>query len=245
MQIALISDIHGNIDALDAVTRDIDALGVETVVCLGDIVGYGPEPAECVREILKRSAFSVMGNHEAMLFHMTREQLLEVDDRIGLPLLLARAQLSPEEMEYLRDMPIAAEMEDMEIVHSSMHDPPAFHYIFERSDARRHFDDQRSGICFHGHTHIPAVWIRDGRTIHCLRASSQPMVLNGEALYAVNIGSVGQPRDGSPLASYAIYDVTRKTLLHRRVAYDLDTAIQRFRDANLPEENFLRLASGH
>ncbi len=244
MQIAFISDIHGNLDALDAVLRDIDMIGVETVVCLGDIVGYGPEPGECAREVLKRGLVSVMGNHEAMLFMLSSDQLKELDPRIGTPLLMARDQLAPEEMSALRDMPIAAEMEDMVAVHSSMHDPPAFHYLFEKSDARKHFESQTSGICFHGHTHVPAVWVKAGRMVHCLRASTQPVVLNGEALYAVNVGSVGQPRDGIPLASYAIYDVKRKTLLHRRVAYDLQAAIQRYREAGLPEDNFLRLLSG-
>jgi predicted phosphodiesterase len=245
MQIAFLSDIHGNIDALDAVLRDIENIGVETMVCLGDVVGYGPEPGECVREILKRSIVTVMGNHEAMMFTMTGEQLRNLDERIGLPLLIARTQLAPDELSALRDMPIAAEMEDMVAVHSSMHDPPAFHYIFEKNDARKNFDEQRTGICFHGHTHVPAIWVKAGRMVHCLRASSQPVVLNGQAQYAVNTGSVGQPRDGVPMASYAIYDLKRKTLLHRRVAYDLQAAVQRFRDAGLPEENFLRLLAGN
>lgn len=245
MQLAFIGDIHGNIDALDAVLRDIEALDIETIVCLGDIVGYGPEPGECVRQVLQRALVTVMGNHEAMLFALSAENLRALDPRVGQPLLLARSQLAPADLAALRDLPIAAEIEDMVAVHASMDDPPAFNYIFERSDARRHFDGQQCGICFHGHTHVPALWVRAGRTIHCLRPSAQPVVLNGDAQYAVNIGSVGQPRDGLPAACYAVYDVKRKTLLHRRVSYDVRTAIQRYREAGLPEENSMRLFSGH
>lgn len=245
MQVAFIGDIHGNIDALEAVFRDIESWDIETVVCLGDIVGYGPEPGECARQVAARADVTVMGNHEAMLLGLSAEHLRSLDARVGAPLLLARHQLSVAELTGLRELPIAAEMGDMVAVHASMDDPPAFHYIFERAEARRHFEKQNCGISFHGHTHVPALWVKAGRTVHCLRPSGQPVVLNGDAQYAVNVGSVGQPRDGNPMASYAIYDEKRKTLLHRRVAYDVRAAVQRFIEAGMPEENALRLLQGH
>jgi diadenosine tetraphosphatase ApaH/serine/threonine PP2A family protein phosphatase len=243
--IAIFSDIHANAPALEAVLKDMQTLEVSTALCLGDTVGYGPDAAECVKLVRDQCVASIMGNHEAMLIVLEKMGPQEFGETVSAPLELAQKQLSNEEMEWVVGLPIGIDLDAFEVIHGSLHEPPEFHYIESPETAADHFQHQNRPVSFHGHTHVAAVWERtESGRIHCYAPEEKIVRLDPERQYAINVGSVGQPRDGNVQASYAIYDHAEGLLLHRRVPYDISAVQKRFRKAGLPAFNSQRLAKG-
>jgi diadenosine tetraphosphatase ApaH/serine/threonine PP2A family protein phosphatase len=243
---ALISDIHANLDALEAVLKDIRDFPVRGIFCLGDIVGYGPEPEECVKRVMDLCSVTVLGNHEAML--LLADKILEEDWDVPIrkPLQIAKEQVTRSEFGWLRDLPITADLDPITLSHASLNEPPEFHYIHEITEAEAHFAAQRTFISFNGHTHVPGIWEENPDTfgVRCLTSGEKPVRLDASKRYSVNVGSVGQSRDGDPRASYALYDYEQNLLLMRRVSYDVKKAQARFKKAGLPAHNATRLAKG-
>jgi len=244
---AIISDIHANIDALEAVLEDIRKFPIRGIFCLGDIVGYGPEPGACVRRVMDISAVSVLGNHEAML--MLADKILDEDWDVTIrkALQIAKAQVSKSELGWLRDLPITADLDPITLSHASLNEPTEFHYFYETTEAEAHFAAQSTFISFSGHTHVPAIWEENPETFACrclTPAENTPLRLDSSKRYAVNVGSVGQSRDGDARASYALYDYDQSLLLLRRVGYDIAKAQARFKKAGLPASSASRLAKG-
>ena len=241
---AIISDIHANIDALEAVLADIRDFPVNGILCLGDIVGYGPEPGACLERIMDTCAVTVLGNHEAMLLLADRILDEDWDVPIRKPLQIAKEQLGKNELEWIRDLPITVDLDPITLSHASLNEPPEFHYIHETTEAEAHFAAQSTFISFNGHTHVPALWEENPETLgcRCLTPGEKPVRLTPSKRYTVNVGSVGQPRDGDPRASYALYDYQQHLLLMRRVTYDLKKAQARFQKAGLPAHNASRLS---
>ena len=243
---AIFSDIHANIDALTAVLADIDQFSVKGMFCLGDIVGYGPEPATCVQRVIDTCAITVIGNHEAMLFLTEKIPDEDWDISIRQPLQLANDQLTQPQKSWLHNQPITADVDPITLSHASLHEPPEFHYIIDNSEAQAHFAAQSTFISFNGHTHIPCIWEEDPKTFAChqIKTSEKTTHLNAKKRYTVNVGSVGQPRDDDPRASYFLYDFEQRLLIHRRVPYDIARAQARFKKAGLPVRNGSRIAKG-
>lgn len=243
---AILSDIHGNIDALEAVLADMKRSPVTAVFCLGDMIGYGPEPALCVERIAETCTKTVFGNHEVFLFLADKISPSKWGARIGDAIQLAIDQLSSRQQEWLRTLPLSLSFEEITLSHASLKHPELFRYIFEIDDAETHFSAQKTFISFQGHTHIPLIWQQDSKTlaIDCFDPSEKAFTLREGKRYAVNVGSVGQPRDGNSTASYVLYEPGKRSLLHRRVRYDITRAQKRFKEANLPRLNYLRIASG-
>jgi diadenosine tetraphosphatase ApaH/serine/threonine PP2A family protein phosphatase len=241
---AIISDIHANIDALEAVLADIEHWSVRGIFCLGDIVGYGPEPAACVQRVMDACVVSVFGNHEAMLFLADQFPPEELGASVGDPIALAFKQLGEEQMKWLRSLPISADMDPITLSHAALNDPGNLHYIHDAEEAKAHFAVQKTFVSFHGHTHVPAIWEEKGEKVLCFNPSENPVRLDEKNRYAVNVGSVGQPRDDDPRACYALYDYQNRLLLHRRVEYDIKCAQARFKKAKLPARNASRLKKG-
>ena len=243
---AIFSDIHANIDALTAVLADIDQFPVKGMFCLGDIVGYGPEPAMCVQRIMDTCAVTVLGNHEAMLLIADKIEDGDWDISIRQPLQLANDQLTAAQRSWIRETPITADLDPVTLSHASLHKPPEFHYIVEHAAAADHFAAQTTFISFNGHTHVPAIWEENpnASAYRCLKPADSPVRLDSKKRYSVNVGSVGQPRDDDPRASYMLYDYEQRILLHRRVPYDIARAQARFKKAGLPVRNAKRIAKG-
>ncbi|MEY2905903.1 MAG: hypothetical protein RLZZ408_374 [Verrucomicrobiota bacterium] len=243
---AIISDIHGNIDALEAVLADITEFPVRGILCLGDIVGYGPEPGACVKRVMDLCSATVLGNHEAML--LLADRILDEDweEPIRNPLRIAKEQVSKAELGWLRDLPITVDLDPITLSHASLNEPAEFNYIYETTEAEAHFAAQSTFISFNGHTHVPAIWEENPRTLgcRCLAPGDKPVRLDATRRYTVNVGSVGQSRDGDPRASYSLYDYEQQLLLMRRVGYDIRKAQARFKKAGLPAHNATRLAKG-
>lgn len=241
---AIISDIHANIDALEAVLADIQEFPVRGTLCLGDIVGYGPEPAACVQRVMDTCAISVFGNHEAMLFLADQFPPEELGAAVGDPIALAFRQLSGEQISWLRNLPISADLDPMTLSHAALNAPGNFHYIDDKDEAEAHFAVQTTFVSFQGHTHVPVIWEENGAKISCFAPVETLVRLSEKNRYAVNVGSVGQPRDDDPRACYALYDYQNRQLLHRRVEYDIARAQARFKKAKLPAHNASRLMKG-
>ena len=242
---AILSDIHANIDALTAVLSDIEQFPVKGLFCLGDIVGYGPEPASCVQRIMDTCAVTVLGNHEAMLLIADKIPDEDWDISIRQPLQLANEQLTKAQKSWLRSTPITADLDPVTLSHASLHKPPEFLYIDE-TEAGAHFAAQTTFISFNGHTHVSVIWESNPKTsaCRCLKPTETPVRLDEKKRYSVNVGSVGQPRDDDPRASYMLYDYEQHLLLHRRVPYAISRAQSRFKKAGLPVFNARRIAKG-
>ena len=244
--LAILSDIHGNIDALAAVLEDATKHGCVDAVCLGDIVGYGPAPGACVRLVRERCATSVLGNHEDMVLTMSRQSLTLCDEGAELwdSLALCQKDLEAADKRWISQLPLTAANDDMTFVHASLHDPREFDYIDCEESARRNFAAQESFVSFHGHPHAPVIWEKAGRTVVGYIPEAAEPVLSPSRLYAVGVGSVGQPRDGDPRASYAIYEPHTRRLIIRRVEYDIAKARKRFSRRGMTGFNSRRIVEG-
>jgi len=243
---AIFSDIHANIDALEAVLKDIGTFPVRGILCLGDIVGYGSEPGACVNRVMETCSVSVLGNHEAML--LLADKILPEDWDISFrkALQVAKEQVGDHEMAWVKSLPITVDLDPITLSHASLYEPTHFNYLDHITEAEAHFQAQTTYIGFNGHTHVPSIWEENPRTFgcRCLTPGDKPVKLDASKRYCVNVGSVGQPRDGDVRASYALYDYEKNLLLMRRVQYDVAKAQARFRKACLPDHNSKRLKKG-
>lgn len=245
LPIAILSDIHANLEALQVVLTDMRSMEVETALCLGDTVGYGPDPAACLDLVAEHCVASILGNHEAMLLMLDEFPKGSYSEVVLDPLHLAHEQLSHKQLQHVGNLPLGIDLDTFQIIHSSHHQSSEFHYIDSHEAAADNFASQKQPVSFHGHTHVPAIWEKaESGKICCYAPQHQPVHLDPARQYAINVGSVGQPRDRNSQASYAIYDPSTGTLLHRRLAYDIKKAQARFRSANLPKFNATRIAKG-
>jgi len=240
--IAIISDIHGNIDALEAVLEDIDQQNTDIVTCLGDIVGYGGAPRECVERIERLCFPILMGNHE--VYTALPIDIDEFSAPVARGIECAREQLSEEQLKWLRELPMVIDMGEATIAHASLDDPAEFNHILKTEDAQAHFELQETPICFIGHTHVPIIMEETASGVDCYDPPEEFISPDPHFNYAVNVGSVGQPRDGDSRACYVLYDTDKAAIRYRRVSYDISRAQKRFKDAGIHEDAIGRLAKG-
>jgi len=240
-RIAFISDIHANIDALEAVLADIDFHGADEIFCLGDKVGYGADPSECLELVRSRCSVTVMGNHDQMA---STQGIIQTLERVSAPIRYAREKLSKEQIKWLKNLPLVAEKDCLCLVHSSLHEPAEFNYVLWKDDARLHFQHQKTPFSFIGHSHAPLIAIQNPNGITLDVPGVASVTLDPNLRYIVNVGSVGQPRDNYPRACYGILETEDHTFSWRRVPYDIKRAQERIKEAGLPWDNAARLASG-
>jgi len=239
MRIALFGDIHANLEALEAVLSDAKSQGCTEWVCMGDIVGYNADPVACLEKIRSEGWAVVKGNHDE---DASGDHSLDGMNPIATEALLwTRAQLSEDQRQWLRDIRLVRQVEDFTVVHSTLDQPQAWHYVSHRFDAMSNFSYQFTDLCFHGHTHVPRVFIRESRVTE---VPAESVAIEPNRKYFINTGSVGQPRDGDWRACYVIYDLENSTVVFRRVEYDIETTQKKIRDANLPELLAERIAEG-
>lgn len=261
-RIAVISDVHSNLHALYAVMADYQCEQCTDVVCLGDVVGYNAYPQECVNEIRAIGCPVVKGNHDegvVRFAQLLRDPELRRNAEIRMNPIARQAMewnascLDDESLTWLRRLPLQRiERSKFAMVHACLEQPQMWNYILNANDATCHFTRQFLPLCFHGHTHQPRVFTWDGhRTAeqpqywHQLCAEGQVEVpLQPGLKYFINVGSVGQPRDGDPRACYAIYDSDTAVVTLRRVEYDVASAQQAVLAVGLPEYLAERLGTG-
>ncbi len=235
----VLSDIHGNKDALDAVLAD--AGEAERIWCLGDIVGYGPEPAACLAWVRERCAIALSGNHDYAVFEPS--VVRDFNPNAARAADWTRAQLSAEEVAYLRSLPSLTEPAGVTLAHASPADP-IWTYVLSVVDARDAFNAFGGALCFVGHTHVAACYREaDGVIERVPFANDEPFSL-ADGRFIINPGSVGQPRDRDPRAAYLWYDNTMQTVEWKRVAYDIAAVQVKIFAAGLPDRLASRLALG-
>jgi len=236
---AIFGDIHANWEGLTAVMEDSQALGCTHYICLGDVVGYNANPVECLEFVRDMNCPIVKGNHDD---EATQERSLdELNPLAESAMLWTREQLNEGHKQWLRELKLVRQVRDFTIVHATLDSPGSWAYVSNRFDAMASFSYQFTQLCFYGHTHAPRIYEKDD-TVRCLR--DMETTLRRGVKYFINVGSVGQPRDGDWRASYAIYDVENQTVNIRRLDYDLATAQRKIREAGLPHILAERLALG-
>ncbi|WP_395745257.1 metallophosphoesterase family protein [Prosthecobacter sp.] len=235
--IAVISDVHGNLQALEAVMEDIRAQGVSECICLGDTVGYGGNPAECIERVREFCSWTLLGNHDE--YTLSGKGLGEVGPEVRHAIQWTRGQLNDAHLAWLSSLPMRYEGEDFEAVHASLHDSGTWPYLLQTGDAALHLKHQVKQVCFVGHTHQPKFWLEgEERAL----ATTSLESLRPERKQVINVGSVGQPRDRDERACYLLYRRSQQEVWWRRVAYDIAGAQRAIVAAGLAAKFAARLA---
>ena len=234
---AIISDIHANATALDSVFDDASSQGVTNFVCLGDIVGYGPDPSECVRKIQELNCITIKGNHDEYV--LDEYDLDNFNEEAREALLWTRSQLSSAQKNWLALLPYTRRLGRNSLVHASLDEPESWQYITNRLDASLLLKEQKSLITFCGHTHRPMVFKYTQGAASKLEGVV--VEIDSSSKYMINVGSVGQPRDGDTRACYVIFDRTARTVEFRRIIYDINRTADRIKNSELPNSLAERL----
>ncbi len=237
---AILGDIHSNIDALNVVLDDCRAQGVTDFLCTGDVVGYNAAPRECLSIIRELGCPVVKGNHDDYV--SSERDLSDFHPNAAAVVTWTREQLSDGELQWLRDLPFTEKKMGISIVHATWDTPETFGYVFDHLQAEANFINQPTPLCFNGHTHCPIIYEKQMNGV--FRIDAQDLTLPIGRKYFVNVGSVGQPRDGDPRASYVIYRQMERKIVFRRLEYDVEAAQARIRAAGLPERLAQRLEVG-
>jgi len=241
MRYLILSDLHANLPALDAVLADAATTGYDAVLVLGDLVGYGANPsAVLARTLALAPAGLIRGNHDKVCAGL--EPSTSFNDVARASIEWTAAQLSPAELRTLAELPAGPQHAagDVEIAHGAPFDED--YYIFDTGDAARALDAASGRICLVGHTHVPAIFASTDAPLNMVSDSTFALPRTGGVL--ANVGSVGQPRDGDPRAAYGLLDLRKQTLALRRVAYDIERAQRSILEAGLPGWLAWRLEQG-
>jgi diadenosine tetraphosphatase ApaH/serine/threonine PP2A family protein phosphatase len=242
MRYLVLSDIHSNLEAFEAVLAD--AGGVDQIWCLGDVVGYGPDPNACVQLLRSQSHLCIAGNHDWATLGKLDLEDFNADAREAN--LWNRQQLAEPNLAYLHALPETRVEGPFTLVHGSPRHP-IWEYILHTSTAASNFAHFETRYCLVGHTHSPTLFVQpDEGRIPCQVIPAilgRPQSLE-RGRFIINPGSVGQPRDGDPRASYLILDEEQRTIEHRRVPYPVEITQRKMRECHLPSRLGLRLSYG-
>lgn len=248
MKYFIISDIHGNLEALEAVLAEVRD---ETLLCLGDVIGYGPDSSACISRIRELNIPCLMGNHDKV--QLDPDQLRLFNPMARLSASLTRGNLSREDMDWLQMLPEEVIRDDLYFTHSSPYGASKFYYLLPGETGSPYLILSFTKMApldinaaFIGHTHVPGIFTRreDGRI------SYQPMLpgnvyqLEDNLQHIINCPSTGQPRNGYPEAQYVVFDTLDQTVDLRSVPYNISLTAQKMRDAGIPDELWQRLMNG-
>jgi len=246
MRIMILSDVHANLAALEAVLRHANAHGTpDAFWCLGDSVGYGPQPAECVARLKELGALWVAGNHERAATGAIGTE--EFNPDAAAAAIWTKGRLSDGARAFLDTLPETTEDGDFTLVHGTLR-WPIWEYLYSHEVALDHLTLQRTPFSLVGHTHVPLLVMEDGASPQGCELyrldDGDEVKLKREGKLVINPGSVGQPRDGDPRAAYAVYDTEGESVVLRRVEYDIEATQQLMAEAQLPRWLIDRLAIG-
>ncbi len=239
MKYAIIADIHANLEALQVVLDDAKKQNCTHYACLGDVVGYNANPKECLDIIRGTGMPCVKGNHDE--YCSTETNLEGFNPHAAEAIQWTRSQLKEEDRQWLKELKYLRLVASFSIVHATLDGPQRWGYVFERLAAAASFTYQNTAVCFFGHTHVPVAFIRD----NLVRGGTySKFKIEPGRKYFINVGSVGQPRDGNPKAAYVIYDMNEGSVELRRLDYDIAAAQAKIMAAGLPPRLAERLALG-
>ncbi|MEO0122682.1 MAG: metallophosphoesterase family protein [candidate division WOR-3 bacterium] len=241
MKAAIISDIHSNLEAVQAVIKDIKKRRIKNIFCLGDVVGYGANPNECADICFKESDVIIAGNHDWATTDKTDTS--NFNKVAATAVKWTKEHIKPEYYKKLRELPLTQKIDNLLLVHSTPENPEEWHYLFNLDEFEKQFNFFTEQICFIGHSHIPsAVFQDDNGYTDFLHENPFPIIKKRR--YIINVGSVGQPRDLDPRASYVIYDGNKNSIEFVRIEYNIPLAGQKILEAGLPEILSERLLVG-
>jgi predicted phosphodiesterase len=232
MKIAIISDIHSNLEALNKTFEIIDKRNIDQVVCLGDIIGYGANPNECLSLIRNRTKHILLGNHEDAIIN--QDHIIHFTPNAKAATLWTSNKLTEENRGFINSLPLSLKMEELLFVHSSPFELSEWHYIISGTDRELNFKYFSEPICFFGHTHTPGVYGENGDDCE----------LERQKKFLINVGSVGQPRDHDPRLSFGIFDTELWRYENIRSEYDVETASGKILATGLPSQLAERLLIG-
>lgn len=232
MRIAIISDVHSNLEALTSALEAIDTHHVDDIVCLGDIVGYGSNPNECLDLVRSRCSLILQGNHDAAAVDLSVANQFTLNAQLSA--IWTFGVLLPENKEFLRSLPQMKPRGDIMFSHASPFEPEEWNYVISEFDTREAFQAFTEKICFIGHSHIPVIFSERSKVASISRTGR----------FIVNVGSIGQPRDANPNLSFGIFDTELWSYQNVRVQYNVDAAAEKIRKAGLPRALADRLHQG-
>lgn len=228
---AIISDLHANLEATETVLAKIDEIGVDQIICLGDVVGYNGSPNECVDIIRERQIPTICGNHDAVA--CGREEPWGFNPVALHAVIWTRETLRDDNLQWLTELPDESKFDSCLVVHGSPTDRNRYMFLWEDVLPHMAYVQKRDcNVCFFGHTHNPGVLSNDG--VHELGNNSE-FVLDGGKIFFVNPGSVGQPRDSDPRASFGIFDTASSVFELMRLSYPVERAADRVAELGLPD----------
>lgn len=242
MRCAVVADIHSNLEAFQAVLADLEARGgADEVWCLGDNVGYGPDPRECLRLLRGLPGVGVAGNHD--LAAIGRLDPSAFNPEAAAACRWTTGALQEEDAGYLAGLPLTLTRGDFTLVHGSPREP-LWEYVLDTQTARANFGCFDTRFCLIGHSHSPLLFELNAAGSCLMHQMPGRLALAAGSRFIINCGGVGQPRDGDPRASYAIIDMEQQALRHYRVAYNYRLTQEKMLDAGLPARLARRLSMG-
>lgn len=240
MRYAIFGDVHGNLEALEAVLAECKKLNIDRYLCLGDIVGYGANPKECLDRILDLGCPIVAGNHDWAVCGRLSIEFFNTYAKEAV--MWTRDQLTQADMDTLYNWELVAEInENITLVHGSLNFPDLFDYIQTSQDARLSLEKLKTKVCFLGHSHVPVTFFSGPMVSYTM---SYDIELAGFDKALINVGSVGQPRDENPMSAFGVYDEEKQRAWIKRVPYDIEAAGAKILKAGLPEILAERLKFG-
>jgi len=241
MKVVVLSDVHGNLPALEAVLQGVEGEDASELWCLGDLVGYGPRPNECCAEVERAASICLVGNHD--LGVLGRIPLTEFSDDAAAAARWSQSVLDTEARAFLERLDSLAAVEDVELFHASPRDP-VWEYVLSDEVALAAFRLTAAPVVLVGHSHVALAFVLEDGAVDGAVVPGGAEIDLADGRFILNPGSVGQPRDGDPLAAYLVLDLDARRALHRRVPYPIERTQEEIREHGLHEALADRLAHG-
>ncbi|MDP8266008.1 MAG: metallophosphoesterase family protein [Candidatus Aceula meridiana] len=241
MRYGIFADVHGNLEALEAVIAAYKKESIDKYFFCGDVVGYGANPSECIERIKSLNAVCIAGNHDRVAIEKRDIEKLNIYAKEAM--LWTKENISQGDKDFLDSLDLVFQDNDFVMVHGTLSDPERFDYLRNFFQATQIFELIETLVCFVGHSHAPAIFVEKAYSGDPFK--ERGVQLNAGCRYIVNAGSVGQPRDGDPKAAYVIFDTQKKIIEIKRVAYDIKSAQDKILKAGFPKKLAERLVEGN
>ena len=239
MKYGILGDIHANLEALEAVLEEMGKQGVKRYISVGDLVGYGANPVECIKKVRSLDTLVVAGNHDFAAVDKLNIDFFNTYARESA--IWTRNTLSNADKEYIKSLKLIEHTDNFTVVHSTLYSPELFEYIQTSYDAHLSFEQQTTPLTFLGHSHVPVNFFKRRNVSFNMETEVK---VDESMKIMINVGSIGQPRDRNPKASYVIFDMLENVIELRRLPYDVAKTQKKIRAAGLPESLAQRLELG-